>query len=1226
MTIDLTMATDKVKRPFWLALNPFHGELKSRPLSAEEALEKASDHLGLVQRHGARRVASYYEESLLPALKTQPANYRASKARYEMACWAAAHRASSEPDASLVRCVVQLIAELPQARFSKDPKADVQERNRIKRFLILQLVKGVRLMQERGQVDDAVAAYKALDQLGCLSKPARQTYAHHLWKIGDRSHAAIMVYMRYLDDNRWSDADTVAKQIHDFVSEQLAITEESSREEVKQRLMLNQMALCSPHAPAKVSRHAGLGYLRLNQADRALGYLRRTHSLNGNDGGFTAFYLAQALFETGAFEEAASEFERAAEGGYSRSRIASWQGIAYTKARQWDKAVQTFRVAEEALGEVNDSEFYLQWGRASFLMNDVTDAEARFHKSLARNGADWQAAYGVAICLEQTDRRAEAIKLLAETPSHATAAPVAYLLGRLLHAAGNLPEALPHLSRAVTISPNDPEYVLALSLALDDAGDPRALIYLEQAANQQAGGVEVLRRLALGYFAQKAPERARHWLDLMVQRKGEAEALVRFWARDLASRATQAFNARSYDIAVEMLERAARVLIEDQTLRERLAMALVCAGAARLKNMKGGDHWRLIQRAHDLAPSAESGFYYGIFQLVHGQFQAAEELFAWLAEQEPQRREYNFFRSLAAYFGGDAAALETLGEFGGSTSAPDINAFLALLQIQLAAMRGDYETSAEHIKVWAGNRAAVEAVGLPRHQINAFAALCMVRGTRRRKDKLVRFFEELNESFGDGFWRLALVQSKHLIATADGIARAENADTAKLEECHADYKRLLEECAGDDRRLALQSYGELLRFTICHCISKGNIGGAIDALAQLRQLPQSLPAEIETLGNLLEDRMRQPSHEKAFLLCYRDPEAAAIIWRELLKSNPDDLVALHHLACHAWSRAYDKAIAERYDDSAQFWREGLNWFNQLYNRRDYWEQLRDKGRAIGKSAAHPFDEAQFDAWRDEAIFQLAHTALDLIFHVMAGYDPSRRGKQVDPRIRTCKGLITAIHRADLDIAMKEKLSDALAARYLDPDATNLIDFDASIRRAETVLDIDEENSKARCFLLRATAHHANVKIKEGSKDYTGLFNKLNNLAAHAEWLDNRRSQMSPEKRSAVTGDLIAYYDEIGNVKGDEGRAEIRASRQVEERIERAVGNQNRYEILSLLDQMERIQENLRACFKQSDAAFEKSLRLESVNLVARQMIDNHKEQYPAIDSNIDHIKRLRRQL
>jgi tetratricopeptide (TPR) repeat protein len=1225
MTIDLTMATDKVKRPFWLALNPFHGELKARPLSAEEALNKASDHHGLVQRHGARRVASFYEESLLPALKTQPANYLASKTCYEMACWITAHRASNEPDARLVRRIVQLIAELPQAHFSKDPKADVQERKRIKRFLISQLVNGARLMQERGQADDAAAAYEALDQFGYLSKPARQAYAHHLWKTGDRGHAATILYLRYLDDNRWSDADPVAKKIHEFVSEQLAITEESSREELKRRLVLNQMVLCSPHAPARASRHVGLGYLRLNQANRALFYLRRTHSLNGDDGGFTAFYFARALFETGAFEEAASEFEQAAQGGYSRSRIASWQGIAYAKARQWDKAAQTFRVAEEALGEASDGEFYLQWGRASFLMDDVTDAEIRFRKSLARDSAGWQAAYSLAICLEQTGRRAEAIKLLAETSSHAPAAgPVAYLLGRLLRAAGNLPEALPHLSRAIAISPKDPQYALALGLALDEAGDPQALIYLEQAAKQKAGGAEVLRRLALGYFAQKAPERARHWLDLLVQRKGDAEALIRFWARDLASRATEAFNACLYDISVKMWERAARILIEDQSLRERLAMALLCAGAARLKDGRGSDHWQLIQRAHDLTPGTESRFFYGIFQLVHGQFQAAMGLFAGVAEQEPQRREYQFFRSLAAYFGGDATALETLSEFVGIAGAPDINVFLAFLQIQLAAMRGDYETAAEHIKEWAKDRAAVEAIGLPRHQINAFAALCMVRGTRRRKDKVVRFFEELNERFGDGYWRLALVQSKHLIVTADGIARAENADAAKLEECHADYKQLLEECAGDDRRQALQSHGELLRFTICYYISKGDIGGAIDALAQLRQLPQSLPAEIEILGNLLEDRMRQPSHEKAFLLCDRDPEAAAAIWRELLKRNPDDLIALHHLACHAWSRAYDKAIAERYDDSIPFWQEGLNWFNQLYDRPDYWEQLRDKGRALGKSAAHPFDQAQFDAWRNEAIFQLAHTVLDLIFHVMAGYDPSRSSKQVDPRIKTCKGLITAIHRASLNFAMKEKLSDALAGRYLDPDATNLPDFDASVRRAETVLDIDEENSKARCFLLRATAHHVNVKIKEGSKDYTGLLNKLDRLAAQAEWLDKRRAQMSPEKRSAVTADLIAYYDEIGNIKDDEGRAEIRASRQLEDRIERAARNQNRYEVLSLFDQMERIQENLRACFKQSDAAFEKSLRLESVNLVARQLIDNHKEQYPAIDSNIASIRQLRR--
>jgi tetratricopeptide (TPR) repeat protein len=1014
----IEIRTAHKRQPFWYALNPFHGELRLHEGTLDEIVRKTADPHGLILRHGLPRTLAFYQERVEPVLARIPASPDVWQVRYETAAQVVQMLAATQETRSFIKLIATLVRQLARARFADNEKANTEARRQIKTFLRIQLTRALNstLAQEHGVL--ARQAYQLCEQVGGLTPAQRATYAELLWRAGDRSPAAMRVYLRHLSEHDGTNNRHDMQAMREFVAAQLTIDEQLSPQELNQRVIYNKFALCGPKPPPLAARHAGLGYLRLGQPKRAVASLRRPRPGAHADGGDTAFYLGQALFQLGEYDGAAESFERATSDGYSPARTASWQGVAYAKLRRWDKAVQTFRVAEQEPGIALDSEFYLQWGRASFLMKDTAESVQRFQQALAQDAQNWRAAYGLAVCLEQQERGAEAMELLrAVAAEHKDAAPVFHFLGRLLEAAGQKIEACAWYRQAVAVCPNDTEYLLSLGLMLNDLGDAAGLPVLEQVARAHVGGVEVLRRLAVGYLQAGERTRGRHWLRALAAADRANPTVALFNARDHASVATEAFNARRYQEALAQWEEIERTwspnLPASGEIRRRLALALTYNAAARFAAGEGDDIWALVERAQALAPQPESRFLSSISRLVHSDFHAAEQSFAELATEYPARAEYQFFCCLSASFTGDAGALAQLAQLGPLAGAANLNSLLAFLQVQFAAQTGDFTRAVEHIKAWVAEPAAVRELGLPPAQINVLVALCLTRGTRQKKQQIIRFLEDRNANYGDGYWDLALALAGHHIATAGGVANAGLADVAKLNECAAAYESLLDKAAPAERDTIIGHYARLLRFIICQRVGASDIGGALATLDKLAALPLALPCEVQALRGLLGERLAAPSHEKAYALLHSDPDGARAVWQELLRRNEDDHIAVQHLACLAWARAYDEVVAKHYDESLPFWQEGLDWYQRLYNRADFWTHLRERGRLLGQMPGYPFNEQLFDQWRAEALYRRARTLLDLITHLMAGYDPATHSGSSGPQVRVARLLMEVIRKSQL---------------------------------------------------------------------------------------------------------------------------------------------------------------------------------------------------------------------
>lgn len=1000
------------RRWFSVLLSPLASELKLRHGTLDEIREKTSDPNRLVRRHGLARVLAFYEQKLLPALRRLPDSQEVWRARFEVGCQAVQMLAHSRPPRNVERLAAALNAGLTKAHFSDDPKADGEVRLQVRNFLAKHLTSVANWMAEHGAAEEAVQANEMVEQLGCMDSARRPSYVSLLWRERQHGPSAMMAYLRFFSEQGWSAvADPQLGGLVEFVSDQLAVGEElpTERGEIARRLLFNQYALCGLKPPPVSFRYAGLAYLRLDQPERALDYLNRAQALDGSDGGLTSFYLGQALFQVGKFKEAADAFEQSVSSGGSRSRVASWQGLAYAKQRQWDKALQTFGAADED-GENLDGEFYLQWGRASFLMGDAAGAEQKFRRALEAGTADPRAPYGLAVCLVREGRRAEAVELLRGAVSAADEfAPAFHLLGRLLQEAGEAAEALPCLARAVALCPGDAEYSLSLGLALDDADDPEGTSYLRRAAEAGVGGPEVVRRVALGHFRRGEREAARRWLNALEPDAAPSVALFR--ERDRVTQATDAFNTGRFDEAAALWARAHDAFGNDPRTRSRLALSLLFDAVSCLRRGVTEGVAERVERAHELDPCPAVRFMYGFVRMAGGDSDAARRTFAALSEESPDDPGPQFFECLAGFFAGDEVALEKLSRLGPVAADSDLNSLLAFLQVWSAALRGAFEEAAEKVGAWAKDSAAVKSLGLPRYQINIISALCLIRGTRQRRQRVVSLFKELNAAYGDGFWNLALTLAKHHVAAPAGAALSA-AQVETLGECEAAYRELLAAAETGERQPILERLGELLRCVLCHRVGVSDVGGALEVISQIRDLPPPVPPEIETLRGLLEERMHRPSHEKAYALLSTDPDAAREVWRDLLAADPLDFVALQHLACLAWSRAFDEVLAGRHEASLPFWEEGLEWHRQLFELSDFWEHLREKGRALGMMPGHPFDEQLFETWRADAAYETARTILDLIFSLLAGTDPAKkRDKETEARVRLARELMQTVRRS-----------------------------------------------------------------------------------------------------------------------------------------------------------------------------------------------------------------------
>jgi tetratricopeptide (TPR) repeat protein len=1198
--LDLTPLDPSASRSLLGRLNPFHPGLHLPDGMPEEILQKPLDHPALLRQHGWRRVLAFYEEEFFPALKRLPAGREAWRVRYEIGCRIVALRAADEPDARMTRLAAELAGDLALARFEEDPAGDAAVRRQVRDFLAARLAEAAGRLRRERKVVEAREVYVALDRLGGLSPAHRTEYARLLWQDQDQGGAAALpVYLRHLSDHGWN-GGPVTGEMKAFVLQQIAIDDRTPQHEIPRRLLLNQSALCSSKAPLEAARHAGLAYLRLDQPERAIAYLERARSGNGHDQGIAAFHLGQALFRTEKYDPAAAAFEQAAEQGYSRARIEAWKGLAYARSARWEEALAAFRQAEVDLGDIQEGDFFVNWGRAAFLMQDVEDAERRFRHALAVEPDNARATHGLAVCLEQQGRRPEAIGLLQPLASAQSAfAPAVHLLGRLLEADGRREEAVVCYRQALAANFGDPVYALFLGLALDEMSDPAALPHLERAAQAGLGGPEVVRQIVLLRFRQGDRQEAYRWLESLQKAGALPDSLARLRARELATEATEAFNAGRYRDAARLWDEVRAAWPDNPRVAENLSKALLCDAAVRLEQGEVDGLRDQIDRAHRLAESFESRLLLAISLLVQGDLSAAQERLEALAAEQPEHPAVAVFHALAACFSASGSAEEELQSLSSLTSELVPAPLLAFLKIHSAARRGDFAAAVQAVDAWVEDAESVRALGLPRSQVNLLVAHCKLRGIRSRRQRIVRSLEELSARYGEGYWDLALALARHHLATAAGLAHAGEADPAALAACDAAYGAFLETASPGERGPALQSHAELLQFLAYHHLQRGDLGAALEALKRLKALGPDAPRAAEKLRKALTTRMKHPSHAKAFSLLARDPDEARTTWKSLLKENPNDLAALHHLACLAWSRAWDEVIEERYETSLPFWREGLEHYRQLYSRDAFWDGLRQKGQALGQTAAHPFREEAFEQWRATALYELAHTFIDLIFHLMTGFELGKRKKEVDPRILMAGKLMEVLLSSKLDAALKGRLSESLADHYLDPDPTRLSSFDASTHRAEVVIDIDPASLKARSFLLRATVHQIDTQRKEGDRSFSRMAKQLNALKLHAEWLEQRMKEMPEDPGRPIRMELTAYYEQLGWVKHDEGGQETQQFNKL------GPGQ---------FQQAKATARRIRDCYQGSDTALQKALSLDSLNPHAQETLDHHRDQYKAINN------------
>ncbi len=1181
--------------PDWLS-----SDLRLREGTADEIRARDRQHRELLRRHGLASVVAFYDEELLSAAARLPEGNERWRLWFEVGCRAVALHAAAGADREATGRAVRLLAALPRAHFAAEPKADRATRRQVRGFLAARLSAAAERLRRAHQGDAALRAYQALDRLGAATPFERAAHARLLWHRNDHSREALRVYLRALEGNG---SGPLPPEVHRFVEDRLAVGDDLPPHEIQDRLALNQLALCSPHPPRPAWRNAGIAYLRLDAPARALPYLERATAADGSDHGASAFYLGQARFRTADYAGSAAAFEDATRHGYPKVRIDAWRGLAYARLAQWERALAVFREAAAEAGEVPAHELYLNWGRACFVMGEFDEALRRFTQAAA-DQTDPRAAYGQALCHEALGERASATAALREVcERHPEFAPAAHRLGLLLEAAGDLAGAAALLRRAVDLAPWDAEYQLALGLALCRSDPAAAVESLEAAATAGAGGPEVVRRLVLICLERGDRPRARRWLTALAAAEPTATAAGPLRARDLASLATEAFNAGRYGEAAAFWEEAARAGLGEAAVAAPLALALAHDAAARLRTGETEGVAEAAARAVRLAPEdPDCRLLAGVARLLDGQFAVAAELLRGLAAEPAGHARPALLGAVATLLAGEGAAAEELPDQAADLPHGPLASLAGLLGVVAAAAQGRFEEAGARCDAWLADPQAASGLGLPQGLLNRLVAAVKLCATGQKRRHAVRSLEALAAGEATGYWAPAVVLARHQLATEKGLARAGEANPEDLAACREAYRTLLERLRGappEVRQEFEDLEARLLLFMACHDALRGRLAAAAGLLGELADRPRPPAAGVHELADVLRRRLERPSHESAWALLEDDPEAARRIWEALLAADSGDLVARHHLACLAWSRAYDAVVAGRVEESLHFWRDGLEHFRQLYASDAYWRALREKGRTLGTVAAYPFDDSAFEAWRQEALHQRASTLLHLVFHVLAGGDLVQ-ARPAD--LLRAKAVMDLLAASRLEAAARQRLADELAAHYLDPDPTHVPDATRSRRRAEAVLDIDPSNARARSFVLRSVTHETGTRCQEGDRDFAGMARLLAVAERHAEALERRLEHLPQEHRTRAASDLAAYYDQCGTVRHLEGYDLV-------DRVNEAIKAKS-------WPAARRLLEIIRQAYRDSDRWCEKSLALDPVNPQATERLDYHRRQYGAIDHNL----------
>jgi tetratricopeptide (TPR) repeat protein len=1163
-------------------------ECDSGPITEADARQQVAAHPTLLRRHGAARVLDHYDHRVWPALNVPAPSALLADSKLQATLNAIDTATKYGPLDKAVVWGDRALEAVRDSGIGALPADAVRRRKEARRDLASRLREVATLSDRAGLNQEALRAWQLVGRLGELAPSDREVYGQLLWDAGLRDDA--------LRERVRGAAGSLAPDAGQWTNGQVAITEDTAPELLPERLRLNHALVMSARDQTEALRSLGAGYLKLDRPDRALPYLARAVQLKQANGA-DAFNLGQAYFRLGRFTESSDCFARAIAQGFSKVRIAAWQALALAKSGQYDKAAAQFQTAEARLGAENlTSEFFVYWGRASFVSGAFDDAEHRFRRALELRQDDWRAVVGLAVCLERSGRGGDArafLRARLEQVSQTAVPPAAaaYLCGRLLQADGALAEAARYYRLAVHAQADDPQYLLALALALDDLHDPGALPALESAAATPAAGAEVFRRLALKYFESGNRTMARAWLARLAGSDAASPATRAFLERDLVSRAVEACNNCRYTEATRLIAGISGSLRTDPEVRRLRALTLACGVWDRLRADTGvnGDLETIrgeMAAARELAWLEETEFIGAFLDLATGDPAAARDRFNALAATRPSQREYAVFSVLSeclaprAPEAGDSLAARI-------ASVSEVAPLVAFFEAYLAARAGDYSAATAHFQRWAADTGALRQLALPSSLVNEFGAACLRAGAQR-PSQVPRWLAQLSEQHGR-YWDLASVLIKH----HDLISRdPADATAQKLEQCEAAYRALLADSPPAESRLVTVYYAEWLRFRVqCH-LRRQEVAAVLAVVGELERLPIPAPPAILRLRAHLEERLRRPSHEVAYAVVWADPPHARKTWEALLQSDPSNLEALHHLACLCWTGAYDEVGAGRYEQSIPLWRDGLAYYQRLYRAGEFWSGLRAKGASL-VHPGRPFDEQAFDEWRRDAVIALARTLVDLSLHLLQFQD---RG------VKQAAEAMQVIRQSGLDAGAIDELANELATRRLDPDPTQLPDFAASIARAKQLIEVDGGNLRARSFLLRAVVHRVHQRHAEGERQFQDLLRELNACAPHAGVLE-RYARRGADRRADLVQDLVAYYDEVADIQHEYGYTAVSEINALQEQTGEAATRKLDQKLL-----------HARECYRASDDAAAKSLELEPANFKATQYRDTHAQQYVVIES------------
>jgi Flp pilus assembly protein TadD len=210
-----------------------------------------------------------------------------------------------------------------------------------------------------------------------------------------------------------------------------------------------------------------------------------------------------ALFEKGDAVAALLFFDRAAKADPNNAQKWKALGAAQAALKQYSEAEQSFGRAckldykvpdacffharalyaldryEEALAALQHADprnWRARLARAESLdaLGRATEAEQEYKQSHSLCGnADPKPAVGYAQFLVRQGRAGDSIALLRETVStHSSNAEAHLWLGRALFETNKLPEALPHLEKAVALTPTSPQAHILLAKTLTRLGRP----------------------------------------------------------------------------------------------------------------------------------------------------------------------------------------------------------------------------------------------------------------------------------------------------------------------------------------------------------------------------------------------------------------------------------------------------------------------------------------------------------------------------------------------------------------------------------------------------------------------------------------------------------------------------------------------------------------------------------------------------------------------------------